>query len=271
MNRKHHLNVSLLLVSLTLVNSALASSAARAFEEKDTALSIRSNSRQQPNVIRNNRVNQTGANTDLPLTKAQKSLMEGSKRAIIKTGMSETYFNKHFHIVQVVDNPADRRVVWRFALNEYEAIVNDSIGYHTEGGIRKDIHGVASLFSSTSDIERTITRQKADRIMRACLGEFGSTAIEYRADDSGKAGLFLTAASIPKPKRLSRKETADRKRKLEEAESREKAAKEKRGNETDVVDEEEGEDRPPIFLGSVNLETGKCRKGIAQAGPPKPQ
>jgi hypothetical protein len=208
-------------------------------------------------------------NPDSKLSESQKSLMEGSKKAILKTGMSEPYFNRHFRVVEVLDKPGDRRVVWRFSINEYEATVNDSIGYYTEGGKRISIHSVGNVLSSTTDIKRTIPRSRALRIMRGCVGNFAGTAAEYRAGASGRAWLFLTAASVPKPRRLSPREVRERERKRSERESRQGAVKADREGDTDVVDEEEENDRPPILIGSVNLETGKCTKGIARAGPPK--
>ncbi|MGH9971111.1 MAG: hypothetical protein ACREBG_25410 [Pyrinomonadaceae bacterium] len=206
-------------------------------------------------------------NSALALTESQKRLMEGSRKAILKTGMSEPYFDEHFRVVAVFDQPGDRRVVWNFRVNEYETIVNDSIGFYTEGGKRTDIHSVASLLSSTSDLKRTIPKSRALKIMAACLGKFGTTAVEYRAAASGKAMLYLTAASIPRPRRLTRKEARERERK--EREAREKSTKTLTQGNTDVIEEEGERDRPPIFLGAVNLETGKCSKGIGQAGPPK--
>ncbi|MGH9908755.1 MAG: hypothetical protein ACRD8U_24620, partial [Pyrinomonadaceae bacterium] len=161
------------------------------------------------------------------------------------------------------------RVVWKMSVNEYEATVNDSIGYHTQGKKLINIHSVQNLLSSTTDIRRTIPLARALRIMRACLGRFADASVEYRAAGSGKAGLFLTASSVPRTERLSGKAVSERDRKRSEKESQEKALRDRRGH-TDVVDEEEGEDeRPPTFIASLNLETGKCIKGMAYASPPK--
>ena len=186
---------------------------------------------------------------------------------MLKAGMSESYFDKHFRVVKVFDKPGDRRVVWKFSINEYEATINDSIGYYTEGERRIDVHSVGSLFPFTSDIHRTIPRKRALRIMTTCLGKFTNPAIEYGAGPDGKATLFLTAQSVLKPEQLNMKEA--RERKLREGDTRKEAMKAKHEAVRDAIEEGEDDNRPPIFLGSVNLETGKCKKGVAQAGPPR--
>jgi len=198
------------------------------------------------------------------LSASQKSLMEGSKKALLKTGMSEAYFNKHFQLIEVFDKPGDRRVVWKYLINGYEATINDSIGYYTEGGKRIDIHSVENALSSTTDIKRTIPRARALRIMRSCLGNFTDSSIEYKAGGAGRAELLLVASSVPKPIRRAEEE---REEKRKEESSRQKAATGHKAG-TDVV-EEEDDDGSSVYIGSVNLETGKCTKGRAQVGPPK--
>ncbi|HKY30174.1 MAG TPA: hypothetical protein VJM12_19750 [Pyrinomonadaceae bacterium] len=198
------------------------------------------------------------------LSESQKILMEGSKKAILQTGMSEAYFDRHFRLVEVIDKPADRRVVWKFLINGYEATINDSIGYYTESGKRIDVHSVQNVLMVTSDIKRTISRARALRILRACLGKFTGTAIEYRAGSSDRAELLLTASSVPRPRQSS-----DRERKPKEEVDREKASKSDPKVATDVIEEEEEQDRGPTYIARVNLETGKCVKRIARVGPPK--
>lgn len=201
------------------------------------------------------------------LSPSQQTLMEGSKKALLKTGMSEPYFEKHFRLVEVFDKPGDRRVVWKFFINEYEATVNDSIGYYTEGAKRIDIHSVENTLSSTTDIRRTIPRTKALRIMRSCLGRFTNPTVEYKAGGSGRAELLLTASSSPKVVRR-RQEVLEREKSRTEENLRKKPTQTGRENQTDVIEEEDEEDRSPVYIASVNLETGKCTKGKAQAGPP---
>lgn len=267
-NAKRFLN-TLVLVALipAFRNFANAQASLQVEKQRPTVLvgsaKIRhSRARRQHPSATSDQTSKANNNADLKLSASQKSLLEGSKKAILKTGMSEPYFNEHFRLVQVVDKPGDRRVVWRFSINEYEATVIDSIGYYTEGPKRIDIHGVESILSSTADIKRTIPRTRALRIMRSCLGKFANPVVEYKADSSRRAVLVLNAHTVPKPEPPGRTETRGSKA--------EKALEKPTGEAEHDVIREGKKKRPPIFLGSVNLETGKCVKGIGQAGAPKP-
>lgn len=171
------------------------------------------------------------------LTDAQKSMVEGSRRAIISTGIGEAYFRRHFRPVQVIDKPGDTRVVWKFSFGEYEATINDSLGYYTEGGRRIYTHSVTNILNSTSEIRRTIPRRTAERLMRRCIGRFTKPSVEYRPVNlHGPAALVLTAQSL--------------------APSRRREAREER--------EEEGR---PTFVGAINLETGQCTKNRTMTTP----
>src|ERR1044071_1389768 len=76
------------------------------------------------------------------LTSSEQTLVDASKKAIIETGISETYFNAHFKLLNVVDKPADRRVVWQFSVNQYQTVLNDAIGYYTDGANRVNTHSI---------------------------------------------------------------------------------------------------------------------------------
>src|ERR1044072_2808147 len=76
------------------------------------------------------------------LTAAEKLLVEGSKKAIIGTGISEAYFNSHFKLLRVESKISDRRVTWLFTVDGYQAVVKDSIGYYTQGTSKVDTHSV---------------------------------------------------------------------------------------------------------------------------------
>ncbi len=197
-------------------------------------------------------------------TDSQKKLIDGSKKAILQTGMSQAYFDKHFKLVDVIDRPSDRRVIWKFSINEYEATVIDSIGFYTEGTERKDTHSVGNTLVSTTDIRRTIPRKRALRIMRSCLGKFANTEVEYSSVGFAKATLVMRAYSAPKSERVGNTETRNRK----EKEARERATKEP---DHDVIEEDEDGDRPPVRIGTVDLVTGRCTKGIGRAGPLRPR
>jgi hypothetical protein len=76
------------------------------------------------------------AQADRNLTASEQTLVDGLKQAILETGISGAYFTAHFKLLNVVDKPSDRRVVWQFSVNQYEAVLNDAIGYYTEGAKR---------------------------------------------------------------------------------------------------------------------------------------
>lgn len=161
------------------------------------------------------------------------SLVENSKRAIIETGLSESYFEKHFKLIKAVNEPADRRVEWSYSVNEYEAQLVDAIGFHTTGGVLTYIHGIKNQLYSTHEIVKTLPRTRARRILRSCIGVFEGEAMTYRAlTVPGKARLYLTGRSmIIKPHRT----------------------------------EPPGGKKPRfIYVGFVDVESGKCVKKLAK-------
>ncbi|MFY9607364.1 MAG: hypothetical protein WAU45_01955 [Blastocatellia bacterium] len=164
------------------------------------------------------------------------SLVEESKRAIIKTGISESYFEKHFKLIKAVNEPADRRVEWSYSVNEYEAQLVDAIGFHTAGGKRTYVHGIKNQLYSTHEIAKTLPRRRARMILLSCIGEFEGEEMTYRAlTVPGRARLYLTAKS-----KLIRKERR--------------------------TGEPEGEKGPRFFyVGFVDVETGKCVKKLGKA------
>jgi hypothetical protein len=191
--------------------------------------------------------------TSLPkLTDAERALIAGSRKAIVQTGMSESFFDRHFTVVQVVDKPGDRRIVWRFSINGHETRVTDVLGYYTQNGKRIDTHSVATTLRATADIDRTISRREANQIMRRCIGNFRNASVEYRAMDSGAVRLVMTAEQVQRTARRRKSEEREREEREREAQSKTSGA--------DPI-EHEGQDRPPIVTGTVDLQTGKCTKG----------
>lgn len=192
------------------------------------------------------------------LTPSEQSLVSGSKKAIIETGITASYFVEHFKLLQVVDKVSDHRVRWKFSINGYEAIINDSIGYYTEGNRRIYTHAIAKTLGRTSNIQRTIARSRALKIMRSCIGKFSNASVEYRPYSFyDQAELMLVAHS-----RRGR-EVAESEREKKEVEARSKTAPGGR----DVIETEEEGGGPRIIIGAVNLQTGKCTKGAAIAAP----
>ena len=205
-----------------------------------------------------------GAQTAPPkeLTASERALVAGSREAIIKTGFSPAFFDGHFRVASVVDRPGDRRVVWRLSVDGYEASVNDSVGFYTEGARRVDTHSVAATLSATSDIARTIKRRRAELLMRRCIGRFHNPQVEYRAHGAdGRAALLLTAHSL-----VPRRREARERREPEERGRREPA----RTSDEIESEDEEGEG-PVVVLGAVDLVTGECTAGYGQAGPRPPE
>jgi len=195
------------------------------------------------------------------LNQAERELVAGSREAIVRSGMSSAYFDRHFTVVQVVSRAGDRRVVWSFSINEYATTVTDVLGYYTANGKRIDTHSVTTTLRATSDIIRTISRRRANQIMQQCIGTHRNMSVEYRAADARGARLFLTAESVPKIARASEK-----RREEEEREARERQSKPKR-SEPDVIKDEDEDYGPPTIVGSVDLQTGKCTKGELQVAP----
>jgi hypothetical protein len=207
-----------------------------------------------------------GAAAQSRLSGAEERLVRDSKAAIIAQGISEPYFDEHFKVLKVVDAPGDRRVVWRFEVNGHAALVNDTAGYYTDArGRIVDTHSIAGALPAAHDITRTISRRRAERLMRACIGRFEGGAVVYRAAGAPeRAALVFTASSAPR--RAGRPER--------EREEREREAGSKKGKNppgADVIEEGDDEGGPPVYIGAVDLETGRCTKGLGIADHPAPE
>lgn len=181
--------------------------------------------------------------------------MANSRKAIIGTGVSGSYFDRHFTFVKVANQPGDRRVVWKFSVNGYQTIVSDVIGYYTKDGKRIDTHGVAATLQSTSEIRRTISHRAANQLMQRCIGRFVNPSVEYKSSGPEGARLVLTAEAVRKSANPTTEE-----REYEEREARERAAKSQGRSDTDKI-EKKRKKGAPIITGSIDLESGKCTKG----------
>lgn len=198
------------------------------------------------------------------LTASERALVKASRAAIIEAGVSADYFDRHFRVARVADSPGDRRVVWTFAIGGHEATVVDAFGFYTDaGGRRVDTHTVAGALGRARDIRRTITRRRAERIMRACIGEFDGGAVVYQAaGDPPRAALVFTAVSSPRPE-----EPAARAAQAPATPPSPQSPPQSSGH--DVI-KQGGKKKPFLFTGAVDLETGRCTKGVAQVGSPMP-
>jgi hypothetical protein len=217
---------------------------------------------------------------EFKLNAEEEKLVRGSKAAIIGTGMSAEHFDAHFRLVRVVNTQGSRQVVWKYSLGEYETIITDIVGFYTAGGERVDTHSITGTLGATYDIRETIPMQRAEKLMRECLGTYTGAAVIYqRLSADGQTGLYLTAHATIAPTRDAAREEREREerrreeRQREERERRERARREaqkrNKGGATsgDPVEmKEEDEERVPFFIGYVNLETGKCIKAQGVIG-----
>ncbi len=197
------------------------------------------------------------------LTTSEAALVEGSKQAILATGVSEPYFKEHFKLFRVVDKPSDRRVMWQFSVNEHQAVITDAIGYYTQNGKQVDTHSIAKELGQTSEIRRTVTRARALRIMKSCIGPFDTPSVTYGPVD-GRAELLLVAAARVRGEKSKSAREKEREREREERDKRKAVAA---GTDYIESEEEDAEGGEPITLGAVNLQTGKCTKGAAISSP----
>ena len=185
------------------------------------------------------------AGSTLGQPQQQDALADGSRKAILETGISERYFDKHFRLARVVAEEGDRRVEWKFSLGGYEVLLVDEVGFHTtEGGERVDVHSIKNELFSAYDIKRTIPKRRAEAALKTCIGDYTDASVVYRALKApGKAGLYLTA------------------RAKVEVESEEEERREEEGEPEQEV---EG---IAFNVGYINLETGKCTVEKGQVTP----
>ena len=195
------------------------------------------------------------------LTPADELLVQGSKDAILSTGISEEYFQTHFKLLKVVNQTADQRVTWQFSVNEHNVIINDAIGYYTAGTKRVATHSVGKALGQTTEIQRTLSRGRALKILQSCIGNFENPTVHY-GPVNGHAQLVMVGY---KRARVESKSERERERERErEKRERQKAT----AAGTDLIESEEEEGKsPPLISGAVNLQTGKCTKGAALTTP----
>lgn len=200
------------------------------------------------------------AGPERKLTPEEERMVRGSKAELLATGFSESYFDAHFEPVKVSNRPGDRRVTWRFRVGGYETLVHDSLGFYTGAdGRRVDTHTVAATLGVTRDILRTITPEQASLNMRECIGEFEGGAVTLqRFGEEGRAALVFSAVSVP-PAAGAQPATP----------AAAPPAQATTGARQDKL-KPGGKKKPFLSIGAVDLETGRCVKGVAQVGSPHP-
>lgn len=196
------------------------------------------------------------------LTPDEELLVQGSKDAILATGISAEYFQSHFKLLKVVNQPADQRVTWQFSVNEHSVVINDSIGFYTAGTRRVATHSVAKALGQTTEIQRTLTRARALKLLQSCIGNFENPTVHY-GPVNGHAQLVLVGYKRARVESKSEREQ-ERER---EREKREKQKATAAGTDLIESEEEEGGNAPPLILGAINLQTGKCARGAGLTSP----
>lgn len=207
----------------------------------------------------------TDARVETKLSEEESRIVGGSRAAIIAAGFSEAYFDAHFKLSRVVNAQNDRRVLWHFSLGEYITLVNDSLGFYTDGkGRRVDTHSAGTTLHSAHDVLRVIPKRRAERIMRSCIGAFAKGSMVMQADgEGGRTALVFTAISLPRVRRADRAEREERERRERAQKAATQGAPGQQAQRDVLEDEEDEGGGEPIFIGSVNLETGRCTKGEA--------
>ena len=196
------------------------------------------------------------------LTSAEELLVQGSKDAILATGISAEYFQTHFKLLKVVNQPADQRVTWQFSINEHNVLINDSIGFYTAGTKRVSTHSVAKALGQTTEIQRTLTRARALKLLQSCIGNFENPTVHY-GPVNGQAQLLIVGYKRARVESKSERE----KEREREREKREKQKATAAGTDLIESEEEEGGNAPPLILGAINLQTGKCTRGAGLTSP----
>lgn len=192
----------------------------------------------------------------------ERRLVEGSRAAIIEAGLTPKFFDEHFRLERVFAKPADRRVVWRMKVGDYETMVNDAVGaYMDEKGARHDSHSVTGRLPEARDIARTIPRERAEKLLKKCIGEYQDAVVVYEAFGAPlRAALALTAVSLPEPSK-------DAKPAPPPSTS---TTTTPAPTNSDII-KMGGKKPAPPRIGVLNLETGKCTVGVGQSGSPHPE
>lgn len=198
-------------------------------------------------------------------------LVQGSRAAIIAAGLSPEFFDAHFRLEKVFAKPADRRVVWRLKVGEHETTVNDSVGSYTdEKGARHDAHSITGRLSPASDIGPTIPKSRAERLMKACIGEYQSESVVYQSFGSPpRAALVFTAMSLPEPQKPAAKGSPPPPPQAAPTGAAATTAPTLAPTQSDTI-RQGGKKPPPLRIGMIDLETGRCVVGVGQVGSPHP-
>lgn len=183
-------------------------------------------------------------------------LVKTSRKAIIDTGFSAAYFDQHFKLLDVIDKPGDLRVIWQFSADGYRLRITDAVGFAVAAGGKKTyLHSVGNNLGATRNIGKTISKQRAQALMRTCIGKFASDSVVLmKLDKDRTASLYLMAYSARGKSREDRDQDRNERDKSRPADAQDRPPL------------ESGQDRP-LKIGYINLETGKCSQGEATVTP----
>lgn len=206
------------------------------------------------------------------LTAEERALVEGSRRAIVAAGISPAYFDEHFSLLKVINKTGDRRIVWRLKVDEYETFLNDAIGFYTdERGERVYTHSIANALGSARDVTKVIPRASAERIMRECIGEYESASVHYQSfGATRRAALLFSAVSLP-PAETETTQKTQAVTSASQPQQQPPPSPVAEGSQASDYIKPGGKKKPFLIVGTINLETGECVKGVAQVGSPVPQ
>lgn len=119
-----------------------------------------------------------------------------SKELIMMYGFSEEYFDEHFTLTNFSEFslPNGAHIEWTFEIEDYQAIVIDSIGYRREGNNYTYIHSLAPADNLELPVIRdfnVISKSEADSLMRYCIGEFINERSKLSLLDSEKGFFYI--------------------------------------------------------------------------------
>jgi hypothetical protein len=131
-------------------------------------------------TFRNGTFAAVGVGGTVPVPPApDNALVKESKQLIEAYGFTEGFFDNHFTLTfftDALDAPGGPRIEWSFTIGDYHATVADALGFRREGENIVYIHGIAPAQTLKvpvfHDIQAVLSKTEADRLMRACIGDF---------------------------------------------------------------------------------------------------
>jgi hypothetical protein len=95
-------------------------------------------------------------------SEANRKSIEESKNAIVLAGISNPYFEQHFCPVIVEVVSPSTRVLWKYSVNDYQLIFEDSFV--------NGVHNILQNVKPLHDIVSTISKETAKKLVESCTG-----------------------------------------------------------------------------------------------------